>query len=149
MKHIGEFVRAVLVSPEVLIGALPFAISSYWPEPANFASEIVMSDTKWTLGMGIILLVGTYGLAWDVLSPSESKKAILSWPDYWKLKMRIYVALGYCIVGIILIMAGVYMIAHEIILWGATIAISGILCGATALATVAIARLTIREICSE
>lgn len=152
MKRIAEVLRVVFISPEFLAGSIPFAISSYWPEPANFAAQLLASDTKWALGMAAIpigLLVGTYGFASDVLSLSGAKKAILAWPDYWKLKMRVLVALGYCIVGFGFVIGGVYSVAHHRLVWGATTAISGALCAAGAIASVALARWTIREICPD
>jgi hypothetical protein len=152
MNRVLEFLRAVIISPEMLAGCLPFMVSSYWPEPANFAAQQLASDTKWAIGIAAIpigLLAATYAFGSDALSPTGHKKALLDWPDYWKLKMRIVVAFGYCLLGFAFIVCGVYLVAHESPVWGANLAIAGVLCAAAALASVALARLNIREIIPE
>ncbi|MDN5941074.1 MAG: hypothetical protein L0H94_04235 [Nitrospira sp.] len=152
MSRILEFLRAVIISPEMLAGCLPFVVSSYWPEPANFAAQQLASDTKWAFSIAAIplgLLAATYASGSDILSPTGGKKALLAWPDYWKLKMRIVVAFGYCLLGCALTICGVYFVAHQSPVWGGTLAIAGVLCAAAALASVALARLTIREIIPE
>lgn len=152
MNRILEFLRAVIISPEMLAGCLPFVVSPYWPEPANFAAQQLASDTKWAFSIAAIplgLLAATYAFGSDILSPTGGKKALLAWPDYWKLKMRIVVAFGYCLLGCALIVCGVYLVAHQIPVWGANLAIAGVLCAAAALASVALARLNIREIVQE
>lgn len=148
MNRIAEFLRAFIISPEMLAGCAPFAISIYWQEPANFAAQQLASDAKWALGTSAIpigLLAAAYAFGSDVLSPAGTKKALLAWPGYWKLKMRVLVALGYCLLGFVLVVCGVYWVEHESPTWGANLAIAGVLCAASALASVALARWKIRE----
>lgn len=152
MNRILEFFRAVIISPEMLAVCLPFVVSSYWPEPANFAAQQLASDTKWAFSIAAIplgLLATTYAFGSDILSPTGGKKVLLAWPDYWKLKMRIVVAFGYCLLGCGLIVCGVYFVTHQNPVWGGNLAIAGVLCASAALASVALARLTIREIVRE
>lgn len=149
MKRFVEFLRAVFISPEIVAGGLPFAISFYWPEPATFAGHQLASDTKLALGTASIplgLLATTYAFGSDILSPSGAKKALLSWPEYWRLKMRLVVALGFCLLGFICGMFGVYLVLHQNLVWGATMIIAGVLLSASALASVALAKWAIREI---
>lgn len=149
MKTIIEFLRAVFISPEILAGSLPFAISLYWSEPATFAAQQLASDTKWAFGIAVIpltLLAAIYSFGSDILSPSGVKRVLLSWPDYWKLKVRIVVAMGFCFLGFILVLCGAYMVLHQNPVWGAATAISGLLTSASALASVALAKWRIREI---
>jgi hypothetical protein len=137
MKTISEALRAVFISPEIVAGSLPFLISFYWSEPATFTAQQLASDTKWALG---------YSFGSEILSPSGTKKVLLSWPDYWKLKMRILVALGFCLLGFVFVLCGVYMVPRQNPVWGATIAMSGLFTAAAALASVALAKWSIREI---
>ena len=149
MRKFIEFLRAVFISPELVAGGLPFVISFYWPEPATFVGQQFASDAKWALGTATIplgLLATTYAFGTDILSPSGSKKVVLLWPDYWKLKMRVVVALGFCLLGFICGILGVYLILHQNFVWGATIVIAGLLLSAAALASVALAKWTIREL---
>ena len=149
MKIISEVLRAVFISPEIVAGSLPFLISFYWSEPATFAAQQLASDTKWALGMAAIpltLLAASYAFGSEILSPSGTKKILLSWPDYWKLKMRILVALGFCLLGFAFVLCGAYMVPHQSPIWGATIAMSGLFTAAAALASVALAKWSIREI---
>ncbi len=149
MRKLGEFLRVVFISPELVAGGLPFVISFYWPEPATLVGQQFASDAKWALGAATIplgLLATVYAFGTDILSPSGAKKAVLSWPDYWKLKMRLVVALGFCLLGFICGMLGVYLVLHENLVWGATIVIAGLFLSAASLASVAFAKWTIREL---
>ncbi len=149
MKTIIEFLRAFFISPEILVGSLPFVISSYWPEPATFAAQQIASDIKWAWGIAAIplgLLATTYSFGSEILSPAGEKKALLAWPDYWTLKLRVLIALGFCILGFAFVVCGIYMVTDHNLVWGATIITSGLLLAATALASVALAKWTIREI---
>jgi len=149
MKAINEFLRVVFISPEMLVGILPYAISFYWEEPATFAAQLFVTDNKWvfaTAATPLALLAATYSFGSEILSPAGAKKELLVWPDYWKLKMRVIVALGFCLFGCILALGGAYMVQHEKIIWGATTVVSGLLTAAAALASVALAKWNIREI---
>lgn len=149
MRKCIEFLRAVFISPEMVAGGLPFVISFYWPEPATFVGQQFASDAKWALATATIplgLFATTYGFGTDILSPSGAKKVLLSWPEYWKLKMRVVVALGLCLFGFVGGMLGVYLVLHQNLVWGATIIVAGMLLSASALASVALAKWAIREI---
>lgn len=149
MRKLIEFLRAVCISPELVAAGLPFVISFYWPEPATFVGQQLASDAKWALTTATIplaLLATTYAFGTDILSPSGAKKVLLSWPEYWKLKMRVLVALGFCLVGFVGGMLGVYLVLHQNLVWGATITVAGLLLSASALASVALAKWAIREI---
>jgi hypothetical protein len=149
MKMVIEIFRAVFISPEAVAASLPFAILLYSSEPATFAAQQLASDIKWAIGTAVIplgMLVTTYAFGSEILSPSGVKKALLVWPDYWKLKMRIVIALGFCLLGFIFVICGVYMVAHQNLVWGATNVIAGLLSAASALASVALAKWNIREI---
>lgn len=141
--------RVVFISPEMVAGGLPFAVSFYWSEPATFAGQQLALDAKWAWGIASIplgMLATTYAFGSDILSPSGAKKALLSWPDYWKLKMRLVVAMGFCLFGFICGVFGVYLILHESFIWGATTVAAAVLSSASALASVAFAKWAIREI---
>jgi hypothetical protein len=137
MKAIIEVLRAVFISPEIVAGSLPFVLSFYWSEPATFTVEQLASDAMWVVGTAAIpltLLAATYSFGSEILSPSGPKKVLLSWPDYWKLKMRVVVALGFCFLGFMFVLCGAYMVQHQNPVWGATTTISGLLTPASALA---------------
>lgn len=152
MMKLIEFLRVVFISPEMVASGLPFVISFYWPEPATFVGQQFVSDAKWAFGAATIplgLLATTYAFGTDILSPSGVKKAVLLWPEYWKLKMRVIVALGFCLLGFIYGMLGVYLVLHQNLVWGATIVIAGLFLSAASLASVALAKWAIREILSD
>jgi hypothetical protein len=133
----------------MVAAGLPFVVSFYWPEPATFVGQQLASDNKWALATATIplgLLATTYAFGTDILSSSGANKVLLSWPEYWKLKMRVLVALGFCLVGFVGGMLGVYLVLHQNLVWGATITVAGMLLSASALASVALAKWAIREI---
>ncbi len=148
-EDITECLRAFFISPEILVGSLPFVISSYWQDPATFAAQHIASDIKWAWGIAAIpfcLLATTYSFGSKILSPSGEKKALLSWPDYWTLKLRVPIALGFCILSFAFVVCGIYMVTDHNLVWGATIITSGLLLATTALASAALDKWTIREI---
>ena len=150
--RILDLIRAVLISPEVLVGLIPFLLLAYWPEPAVFLTEQIAGDLKWGFGAvmaPITFMAVAYQLGSDVLSPQGTRRALLDWPDYPMLKGRVLLTLATCIVGALLAGVGLYMVARSKSVFGSTLILAGVLASATSLATVALAKWKIREIVRE
>jgi hypothetical protein len=139
----------VFISPELLAGCLPFAVSLYWPEPANFAAQQLAADNRWAIGIALIPIgfLGVIFSIWSsVLSQESVKKVLMPWSEFWRVRMRVYVAIGYCLLGSSFGLGGVFMVARGSLIWGASTTIAGVLLAASALSSVALAKWSLREI---
>jgi hypothetical protein len=152
MKSSLDLLRAVFISPEVLTALVPFAVLLYWREPASFFTDHFSSDIKATFGVGVVplgLMVASYKLGGDILSPQGARRILLDWPDYYMLKNRVVLALIFCGISLGLGIAGAFGVVKYKSIIGATLIFAGILSSAASLATVAVARWKIRELFRE
>ncbi len=109
-KKMIEFFRIVIISFEFLTALLFFLFYNYFED---FFSQI----GKNFLGSGDItniiyaiptaLIVASIKFASDLLTPlkDKSNNILYEWPDFWKLKMRVWIAIS------ISIFAGIVSIA--------------------------------------
>ena len=152
MKSFLDVFRAILISPEVLALALPFAINLYWPDPALFFAQQSSADIKWAFGAAVVpvaFIAASYQIGGDIISPQGTRRVILDWPDYHMLKNRIVLALFFCVLGLALGIAGAFAIGRYQSAVGATMVFSGLLVSATSLATVSLAKWKLRELLRE
>ena len=153
MNRFVDFVRSVFVSPELLFALVPFAIYAYQPTWADMLLKPMSDSVGWGLsaaGLSIGMLAFSYKEGFDLLSLSGGRKVLIEWPDYPKLKVRVLVAFGWCLMGAIASIVAMWMVAKQFhSLFGITLLISGILSAATATATIALARFSLRELLGE
>lgn len=145
--------RLVLISPELLFALVPLAIYTYEPNWADILLKPMSDGVGWGLsaaGLAIGMLLFSYKESFDLLSLSGRRKILIDWPDYPMLKVRILVALGWCLVGGSACLISVWMVAKGIYpLLGITFLISGLIAAATASASIALARFSLRELIGE
>ncbi len=101
-RRLLDIARLYLISPEVLVLALSYAVLVFYPKPLSlFGSEIVRegSVVQYIALLPIGLLGVSYGLLKDILRPVEGDKnrLLYEWPDYWRLKFRVFSALAFCL----------------------------------------------------
>ena len=153
MSRVTDFLRLVFVSPELLLLSLPIAIYAYEPMWADMLVKPMTEGVGWGLtaaGLSFAMLGFCYTQGFDLLSLKGARKVLIEWPDYPKLKARILVAFGWCLVGALSCIGATWMVAKAFQpLLGVTIMISGLLSAATATATIAIARFSLRELLGE
>jgi hypothetical protein len=153
MSKFVDFLRSVFVSPELLIALVPVAIYAYEPTWADMLLKPMSDSVDWGLsaaGLSIGMLAFSYKMGFDLLSLSGGRKVLIEWPDYPKLKVRVLVAFGWCLMGAIASIFAMWMVAKECHpLLGVTLLISGIFSAATATATIALARFSLRELLGE
>lgn len=153
MNRSMDLVRTVLVSPELLFALVPFAIYAYEPTWADVLLKPMNDGIGWglsTAGISIGMLAFNYKEAFDLLSPSGGRKVLIEWPDYPMLKTRVLIAFGWCLVGAFACVGATWMVAKTFEpLLGITLMISGLLSAATATATIALARFSLRELIGE
>ena len=153
MSKFVDSLRSVFVSPELLIALVPVAIYAYEPTWADMLLKPMSDSVDWGLsaaGLSIGMLAFSYKMGFDLLSLSGGRKVLIEWPDYPKLKVRVLVAFGWCLMGAIASIFAMWMVAKECHpLLGVTLLISGIFSAATATATIALARFSLRELLGE
>jgi hypothetical protein len=153
MSKFVDFLRSVFVSPELLFALVPVAIYAYEPTWADMLLKPMTDSVGWGLsaaGLSIGMLAFSYKEGFDLLSLSGGRKVLIEWPDYLTLKMRVLVAFGWCLIGVVTCICATWMVAktyHPLL--GITLLISGIFSAATATATIALARFSLRELLGE
>ncbi len=153
MNRFADFLRSVCVSPELLFALVPVAIYAYEPTWADMLLKPMSDSVGWGLsaaGLSIGMLAFSYKEGFDLLSLSGGRKVLIEWPDYPKLKGRVLGAFGWCLIGVFACICATWMVAkafHPLL--GATLLISGLFSAATATATIALARFSLRELLGE
>jgi hypothetical protein len=91
------FLRVFFVSLEFLVLALALLCVMYLERQASaIASALVINEelVKWAILLPITLTVWCAKEARDLIfSNPEHSKALVNWPDYWRLKRHIVVSL--------------------------------------------------------
>ena len=153
MNRLTDFLRSVFVSPELLFALVPLAIYAYEPTWADMLLKPMSDSVGWGLsaaGLSIGMLAFSYKEGFGLLSLSGGRKVLIDWPDYPKLKMRVLGAFGWCLIGAFACVCATWMVAkafHPLL--GITLLISGMFAAATATATIALARFSLRELLGE
>lgn len=150
MTRYIDFLRAGVVSLELLFALVPLAIYVYEPAWADVLVKPMNDWIGWALGLSLGMLAFSYKEGFDLLSLNGGRKVLIEWPDYPMIKVRVLLALGWCLVGVAACLISAWMIAKNLRpLLGVTLLISGLLSAATATATVALARFSLRELLRE
>ena len=153
MSRILDFFRLAFVSPELVLALLPIAVYAYAPDWADMLLKPMGDSVGWGLsaaGLPAAMLAFNYKESSELLSLSGGKKVLIEWPDYPRLKMRVLVALAWCLLGIFACFGATWMVAkNSLPLLGITFMISGLLSAAAATATIALAKFSLRELLGE
>jgi hypothetical protein len=144
-----EALRAVVISPEALAIVASIALAILWPEaivwiceqfePSDYGGRLAL------LGIPIALLVPTYSFSYGLLNPGDSRTELKKWPEYWRLKLRIWVALWYSSLSVVAFFVGWAAVEHRAPILGTTLMLSSLLTSSVCLLSVGIARLQLRD----
>ena len=153
MSRKTDCFRLFFVSPELLILLMPLAVYAYEPTWADMLVKPMIDGVGWGLtaaGVSVAMLGFCYKEGFDLLSLSGARKVLIEWPDYPKLKARVLTSFVWCVIGALSCLGASWMVAKAVLpLLGVTIMISGLLSAATATATIALARFSLRELLGE
>jgi hypothetical protein len=94
MKYLVEFLKALVISPEMLSALIILAISIYQPNWVEAIGNKVKSDQEIWKFLPVIpfaILAWAVPQSKDILFPSasSSNRLLLDWSSYWKLKIRV------------------------------------------------------------
>jgi hypothetical protein len=150
MNRLADFLRAVFVSPELFFALVPLSIYAYEPTWADMLLKPMSDSVGWGLsaaGLSIAMLAFSYKEGFELLSLSGGRKVLIEWPDYPKLKIRVLIAFGWCLIGAFACVCATWMVVNAFHpLLGVTFLISGLLSAGAATATIALARFSLREL---
>lgn len=153
MNRLTDFLRSMVVSPELMFALAPLAIYAYEPKWADMLLKPMSDSVAWGLsaaGLSIGMLAFSYKEGFDLLSLSGGRKVLIEWPDYSWLKVRVLGAFGWCLIGVFACLCATWMVTNGFhSLLGITLLISGMCSAATATATIALARFSLRELLGE
>ncbi|MCE2723604.1 MAG: hypothetical protein ACK5YU_00710 [Burkholderiales bacterium] len=152
MRTFLDYLRLLLVSPELLTLVAMAGLFVWLPEPFELVTSLIVSDIRWAVGaagMPLGLLAISYTFSTDLLSPQGKRLLLLDWPDYPMLKRRVLFTLGACSLGFLLVVAGLFLVAKHKLSEGTALIAAGISCSAVSLATIALAKWSARELLRE
>lgn len=97
-----ETIRILLISPECLLLLLATAIYIYYPAPfIDIGNQFRNNNEVWKFIPTIPLTICGFSIqyAWKILFPkeNESNHLLLTWPNYWKLKLRVLSSVILCV----------------------------------------------------
>jgi hypothetical protein len=152
MRKVPEFLLVYLASFEVLVVVLAIAMRFWKPEWFVVAASLLGKDDL-KLGHALLLLpfglvAATYKWSDEIRNPpkEEAKKLLIEWPGYWRLKARTNAALVYAVLGTGGWIAGIYATFQGHLATGPSVAIGSVVVALVSTASVAMARLTIKDI---
>ncbi|MBK6456502.1 MAG: hypothetical protein IPF87_10550 [Gemmatimonadetes bacterium] len=150
MKKVLEWARALIISPESVAVGCVALVSYYRPDLTQRVGAIGQFDKLdgWVLALAAapLPLVGlTYSAAMKVLRPEIGRADLISWPDYWRLRIQVLSALTWVCVGVLAWLGGGLLIKQGAVVVGTAIAVSGIAAAAIATVTTSLARLDVQD----
>jgi hypothetical protein len=150
-SKLSDALRATFVAPEILSCLLTVVVATRFSHALLWlAQELSPRDFggKATfLGVPITLLVCTYVMSSGLLQPVGRRKDLVAWPGYWRLKLRVWVALAYSTLALLTFFVGWYIYqATPNRQLGAGLTLGGLLVSATSLVTVALARIQLPDV---
>ena len=103
MRRVIELCRVVLVSGEGLWIGVTVLLWIYAPHALQVVGKKFSNDEVWKMLLAVppAILVWSLTTSTNVLFPARngSNNALLKWPSYWKLKLRVVIAIAWCTVG--------------------------------------------------
>lgn len=150
VRRASEVLRAVFISPELAIAlAVALGVRFAATDAETLAARLTSLDTSSALtllGLPLSLVVGSYALGQGVLHPEQGRQELVAWPNYWRLKTRVWIAISYSIGGVVVFWFGLYLIWKGWTRLGTPLSAAGLTGACVALGTVAIAAFRVREI---
>lgn len=145
MKRPAELVRALALSPEIASALVIVLAATHWPTVVLRLGGLVHVDRLdgWALTLvaaPFAILIAGYSLGTAVLRPERGREALAAWSDYWRLRMRVYIALGWMCFGALGWIIGWILVQMGALRYGITLALAAVAAAVTALFTVALAR---------
>ena len=144
-----DFLRAALVSPELFAAlAAAFLTQVFRQDVATLAPKLASVDVGVALtllGLPLGLIGGTFALGNKVLHPPAGRDILLEWQQYWRLKLRVWLAVAFSVCGAAAFWIGLYLVWRSHPVSGATVGLAGLAAALTALGTIAVASFTVRE----
>ena len=145
-----EYARIAFISPELIAVLVVFLFWLTTPRFfARFAELVITAEfgsLLTLLGVPCAILFTVYRLGFETLNPPEKKDILVKWPEYWKLKVRIIISLISAILALVGAWLGWYLIDSGRIPGGSLLTVASLALGATTVASVAFARLELRDI---
>lgn len=144
IERVTEYVRATIVSPESLVLIALFALA--WSQPAVFKAvgatlRDIEAGLAWSIAVAPSVLLGLcYKQSRKLTRPKGRRSELVEWPDYWRLLVRIYVALGMSGLAAALMFVSLYLVHFGSTFLGGFAAVTSVTIAATSLATVALAQ---------
>lgn len=140
----------VFVSYEVLAVAVIGGMAIIHPRFARAVGKIVVGlDAEIliaALGLPFFLLALTYKFSRNLLKAGGKRRILVEWPDYWKLRVVIRVALGFGAASCAAIVVGWLLVQQGYIVGGATTMLAALTVSSITLATVALAEIDEQDI---
>ena len=153
MNRFADWIRLYLVSPEVVAALMPFVAYTYAPNWADALLKPMAEGLGWGLaaaGLSLAMLGFNYEKGFDLLSLSGGKKILIEWPGYPALKARILASFAWCVIGVVACLVATWMVTSNLRPQLAIVfLLGGLLAAATATATIALARFSLRELLGE
>jgi hypothetical protein len=153
VKQLIDTMRYIFVSPELASVLVPFAIFTFHPELADVLVKPMKDGIVFGLtatALPLAMLAFNYEKGFDLLSPKGARKVLLEWPGYPMVKGRVIASFVWCVIGIAACLLGVWMVATDSLpRMGVAFLVAGILVASASTATIAIARIKVRELLGE
>lgn len=150
MSRIKEWLRVIILSPEVLVVAILIGIAVLKPSIFKQVGQLVESfDPKITavlIGFPFALTTLVYRIGKNILNPEEHRQVLIDWPEYEKLKITVFAAFVFCGASCVAIVVGWILVLLDHLTVGATMMISALFVSTITLATVAVAQLNGKDI---
>jgi len=148
MKRAWDYCRIVLISPEALVGLCVVVVAILKPWIILFFSQFARSNDATIvvglIGVPVALTVSAYKLGESLLSHA-AEKGLVKWDEYWRLKDRVYFSWILCGVDLLTTYGAWYLTHQNRLLLGTSVIIAGWgMCGVS-IASLAIARVSLRD----
>jgi hypothetical protein len=98
------------------------------------------------MAMPVAMLVYIWKVGFDVLNPPDKKEALVLWPGYWRLRLTVYIAIGWAVVGVLTCMLGLYLANELVGPLGPAICFTSIVVVAVSAVSVAMAKFVQRDV---
>lgn len=136
MKRLLEFVRIMLISPEIAAILATVVALQYWPHTFTFVGDaFTKKETLWeyipVIPVGVLIYV--IDLVTKLHAPEDNaKRELFDWDQFWRLKYRIIALLLWALLA-----AG-----SSLVLWTCSSALDSRIVGAVFLASLVLAVMT-------
>jgi len=150
MKKIFDILRFIFISPEFLVAIAIYFILPLYPDLLVFIKTkfIEVYKKEWFLGIMIASLLYNYKVGESLLNPKsdDNRKLLKRFPEYWKLKSRIYYSLILPIISACIAIYSLYDLMDKNSSCAITLLLIAIVVTLITSITLAIANLELRDI---